>query len=189
MSEVFLDDLPCVSVRWYHIDNSRNGSPPYLRHLQIRPMIKRREWAEVVRWADNCVETDVYLNDECPLEMVISSWEAIAWRITNGDPPSPETIAMRLDHCTEPIPKVVRLHIADLLAGRVKVRRGPRQNTLPRQLETLMRRVIVGRVVRLARRLKGRGIADSYHVAIEHVATRTEFSEHTLDSWVHPRQR
>ena len=168
-----------------------------LRGINCKGLIMpltRESWANNLRNAAmRCSsQTEVWHEDEFPPGIDPFSWEGFAWKITNGVPPRPETIAAKLVDgfdSAEPIPGVVRHYIADLLDGRVKQRRGPRKNTLRYILEAWMRAHVARRIDRLSERLKRRGVADNYHVAIEHVAARTGFSEHTLDSWVHPRQR
>ena len=151
--------------------------------------ITRKDWTEMVRSITNCGPIEAWGGDEFPPGIDPLSWQALAWKITNGDPPRAETIATQLVDSTDPMPAVVRYYVADLLAGKVKQRRGRRRDTLRYQMERVMRASIVDRVMRLVMRLKRRGVADGYHVAIEHVAARTGFSEHTLDSWIYPRQR
>lgn len=148
-----------------------------------------KQWTEAVRLLTSCGPIEAWDNAELPPEIDPLSWQALAWKITNGDPPRAETIAARLVYNTDPMPAVVRAYVADLLAGKVKQRRGRRRDTLRYQMERAMRASIVDRVMRLVMRLKRRGVADGYHVALEHVAARTGFSEHTLDSWIYPRQR
>ena len=159
----------------------------------IHEPITREKYGGLLRSA-SFIDAEVWHIDEFPPEIDPHSWEAFVWKIINDDPPRPETIAGKLIASTEddspkPIPNVVRCYIACLLTGEVKQRRGPHKNSFQHKLAARLRALVVRRVERLSERLKRRGVADSYHVAIEHVAARTGFSEHTLDSWIHPRRR
>ena len=152
--------------------------------------ITREGWANRLRSIPMLMlDHEVWAIKEFPPGIKPLSWKAFAWKITNGDPPRPLAIAVKLVASAEPIPLVVRCYIASLLLGQVKQTRGRRKNTLRHKLEAQMRAEVARRVERLSERLKRRGVADNYHVAIEHVAARPGFSEHTLDSWVHPRRR
>ena len=146
------------------------------------------ERANMLRALADFDEIDVWHIDEFPPGLDPLSWEGYAWKIKQGDPPRPETIATKLRIDKGPMPEAVRIYIAGLLDGSVKLRRGPRTATMRHYFEAGFRAQDVRYIQRLAKRLRRRGVADSYRAALEKVAKRTGISEQTLDKWVYPRR-
>ncbi len=156
--------------------------------IELNPRT-RKQLENTLRALADFEDSEVWCGGEFPPGIDPHSWEGYAWKITNGDPPRPETIAKKLVDDTDPIPEVVRRYVAGLLVGKVKQKRGPRKDTLRHRLEAHFRAYAVRRVERLAERLKRRGVPHAYTEAKEHVAEKTGIPVDTLDAWVYPRRR
>lgn len=121
-----------------------------------------------------------------------AAWWLLRRRFELNDPPPPEAVALAVRH-GGPIPDDMRGHIADMLEGKAKRRRGPKRfHSMYDPAAGRDRLAWAYRVVRWKRvyeREKARTgkMMDAYRSALWKVSEESGIPESTLDRWLYPR--
>ncbi len=120
------------------------------------------------------------------------SWGAIQNKLKRGEDPEKSEIALAL-RGSQPVPHDVRCYIADLLEGKIKLKRGPKVDTSDqKRLRDFALRSHIHHWIEVCERAQRRGITTpggAYRTARQKVSEQTGKPEDTLDKIYYPRRK